>query len=72
MQTDPGLHGEQSPSGICPLVSALFDTLARFDAPDEYKIDALSCARNFYDSAVKLQRRLPPDMLCIPLNTVRN
>jgi hypothetical protein len=65
-------YGEQAPSGICPVVSVIFDALARCDAPDEYKIGALRSAINFYESAVKLQRRLPPDMLCIPLNGDRN
>jgi hypothetical protein len=64
--------GEQGPSGICPVVSALFDALARSDASISYKIAALQCAKNFLASADQLQRQLSPDTLCIPLNTERN
>lgn len=64
--------GEQGPSGICPVVSALFDALAGFDLPDCYKISALRCAINFYVSAEQLQRKLSSDVLCIPLNGDRN
>lgn len=64
--------GEQGTSGICPVVSALFGALAGFDVPDWYKIGALRSALNFYASAEQLQRKLPPDMLCIPLNGDRN
>jgi hypothetical protein len=65
-------YGEQGPSGICPVVSALFGALAGFDVPDSYKISALRSAMNFLASAEQLQRKLPSDMLCIPLNGDRN
>ena len=72
MQTDPAFFGEQGTSGICPVVSALFDALAHCDVPDEYKIGALRCATDFLVSATRLHKKLPPDILCIPLNGDRN
>jgi hypothetical protein len=65
-------YGDQETCGICPVVSALFNALAGFDVPDEYKISALRSAIDFLVSATRLQKKLPPDMLCIPLNTERN
>jgi hypothetical protein len=65
-------YGDQETCGICPVVSALFDALARSDASISYKIAALQCAKNFLASADQLQRQLSPDTLCIPLNTERN
>ncbi|HEV2522587.1 MAG TPA: hypothetical protein VGT24_09415 [Candidatus Acidoferrales bacterium] len=67
METGSAFYGDAIPSGICPVVSALFGALAGFDVTASYKIRALRSAIDFLASAERLQRKLPSDMLCIPL-----